>query len=610
MPKVFSVPVSKIDIEEINNGDFLKLKLYAISDTVNRNGSEFLREGFEESIPTIYNKPILAYFNKSMGDTEEHNSRVDIDQYGDVFYDYDYDGAEKPVGVIPESAEIYVEQIDGKNWVVINSAYVWVEYNKRLIDVIKRQITKKVSVEIEAVDSWEEDGVEKIRVWKFLGITILGKDKYGNAIEEGIEGAHLVLDGYENSNTFNSYKSKFRFAISSDKATYSSEILERYGVTSDSSSETFARQDEYGTGKPIKVDKSKGAVSNDSWGDVDKTSLRNTVLEARNYKTLVKSVYLDVQEGWEESPSEKLKYPVMQYKNGKFVYNAGGLLSAQQYGEKYDESIAKKALTIRKRLGLVKSEKEEKMKKFIEAAKISGFAYLGLYNGKLAFAQECDCDKEEMAEDKSELCLFEVDKELAENYAEGDEFAWDELTGRSVDLTTRDDGDKTDYADDEDKDDEEADDKAEDTSDEHDEDEADDEDDKDDDEGKEELRKKVEALEKEKCEMAQRCEAAEKELEEIRMAQFKEDTDAILADENEDMDEKTHEELVKMRDEGKFACVEDFAKEVAYRKYLASKEEKKEMSKKEQKLSFGLSNNKTEPSASKKNVLIDKLAKI
>lgn len=595
MPKVFSMPVSKIDVEEINNGDFLKLKLYAISDTVNRNGSEFLRDGFEESIPTIYNKPILAYFNKKIGDAEEHNSRMDIDQYGDTFYDYDYDGAEKPVGVIPESADIYIEAVDGKNWVVINSAYVWVEYNKRLIEVIKRQITKKVSVEIEAIDSWEEDGIEKIRVWKFLGITILGKDKYGNPIEEGIEGAKLVLDGYENSNTFNTYKSKFRFAISGNKDTYSSDILEKYGVTSSGEKNMFSKQDKYGTGKPISVDKSKEAVSNDSWGDVDKTSLRNTVLEAKNYKTLVKSVYLDVQDGWEESPSEKLKYPVMQYKNGKFVYNAGGLLSAQQYGEKYDESVAKKALTIRKRLGLVKSEKEEKMKKFIEAAKISGFAYLGLYNGKLAFAQECDCDKEEMAEDKSELCLFEVDKELAENYSEGEEFAWDEITGRSVDLTTRDDGNKTDYAEDD-----------EDESDKHD----DDDDDKDDDEEKEELKKKVESLEKEKCEMAQRCEAAEKELEEIRMAQFKEDTDAILADENEDMDEKTHEELVKMRDEGKFACVEDFAKEVAYRKYLASKEEKKEMSKKEQKLSFGLSNNKTEPSTSKKNVLIDKLAKI
>lgn len=600
MPKVFSMPVSKIDIEEINNGDFLKLKLYAISDTVNRNGSEFLREGFEESIPTIYNKPILAYFNKKMDDAEEHNSRVDVDRYGDVFYDYDYDGAEKPVGVIPESAEIYVEQLDGKNWVVINSAYIWTEYNKRLIDVIKRQITKKVSVEIESVDSWEENGVEKIRIWKFLGITILGKDKFGNPIEEGIEGAKLVLDGYENSNTFNSYKSRFSFAMSSNKDSYYSEILEKYGVMSKVENTVFAKQDEYGTGKPISVDKSKEAVSNDSWGDVDKTTLRDTVLKARNYKTLVKSVYLDVQDGWENSPSEKLKYPVMQYKDGKFVYNAGGLLSAQQYGEKYDESIAKKALTIRKRLGLVKSEKEEKMKKFIEAAKISGFAYLGLYNGKLAFAQECDCDKEEMAEDKSELCLFEVDKELAENYAEGDEFAWDEITGRSVDLTTRDDGDHNDYSDDGDDDD---DDKKSDG------DEGSDDGDDDDDE-KEELKKKVEALEKEKCEMAQRCEAAEKELDEIRMAQFKEDTDAILADENEDMDEKTHEELVKMRDEGKFSCVEDFAKEVAYRKYLASKEEKKEMSKKEQKLSFGLSNNKTEPSVSKKNILIDKLAKI
>lgn len=576
MPKVFSVPVERIDIEEINNGDFLKLKLYAISDTVNRNNSEFLREGFEESIPTIYNKPILAYFNKNLNDTEEHNSRLDIDKYGNEFYDYDYDGAEKPVGVIPESSVITIEEVEGKNWVVINPAYIWTEYNKRLTEVIKSQLSKKVSVEVEPVDFWvdEESGIEKIRTWKFLGITILGKDKYGRAIEEGIEGAKLVLEDYAKSSKFNSYKSKFQFALSGKKEEYSSSILEKYGVTvsmEDKSKMDFIKKDEYGTGKPISVLKSKEAVSNDSWGDVDKTALRDTVLKARNYKTLVKSVYLDVQDGWEDAPSEKLKYPVMQYKNGKFVYNAGGLLSAQQYGEKYDESVAKKALTIRKRLGLVKSEKEEKMKKFIEAAKISGFAYLGLYEGKLAFAQECDCDKEEMAEEKKELSLFEVDKEVAEKYVEGEEFAWDEITGRSIDLTTRDDGDKHTY--------------------------------------KEEMAKRIEALEAEKCEMEKRCEAAENELKDIRMKQFKEDTDAILSDEDADMDEKTHEELVKMRDEGKFSSVEEFAKEVAYKKYLAEKEGKKEMSKKDTKLSFGL-NKKTEPSVSKKNDLLDKLAKI
>lgn len=604
MPKVFSVPVERIDIEEINNGDFLKLKLYAISDTVNRNNSEFLREGFEESIPTIYNKPILAYFNKNLNDTEEHNSRLDIDKYGNEFYDYDYDGAEKPVGVIPESSVITIEEVEGKNWVVINPAYIWTEYNKRLTEVIKSQLSKKVSVEVEPVDFWvdEESGVEKIRTWKFLGITILGKDRYGRAIEEGIEGAKLVLEDYAKSSKFNSYKSKFQFALSGKKEEYSSSILEKYGVTvsaEDKSKMDFIKKDEYGTGKPISVLKSKEAVSNDSWGGVDKTALRDTVLKARNYKTLVKSVYLDVQDGWEDAPSEKLKYPVMQYKNGKFVYNAGGLLSAQQYGEKYDESIAKKALTIRKRLGLVKSEKEEKMKKFIEAAKISGFAYLGLYEGKLAFAQECDCDKEEMAEEKKELSLFEVDKEVAEKYVEGEEFAWDEITGRSIDLTTRDDGDKHTYEDDEDEDDKEDDEEDKD---------GDDGDDKEDAE-KEEMAKRIEALEAEKCEMEKRCEAAENELKDIRMKQFKEDTDAILSDEDADMDEKTHEELVKMRDEGKFSSVEEFAKEVAYKKYLAEKEEKKEMSKKDTKLSFGL-NKKTEPSVSKKNDLLDKLAKI
>lgn len=198
------------------------------------------------------------------------------------------------------------------------------------------------------------------------------------------------------------------------------------------------------------------------------------------------------------------------------------------------------------------------MKKFIEAAKISGFAYLGLYEGKLAFAQECDCDKEEMAEEKKELSLFEVDKEVAEKYVEGEEFAWDEITGRSIDLTTRDDGDKHTYEDDEDEDDKEDDD-------------GDDKEDAD----KEEMAKRIEALEAEKCEMEKRCEAAENELKDIRMKQFKEDTDAILSDEDADMDEKTHEELVKMRDEGKFSSVEEFAKEVAYKKYLAEKKERK-----------------------------------
>ena len=63
MRKVFSIDIDKISVEEENDGDFLRLKLYAISDKPNRNGSEFVRESFESGISTIYNKPILAYIS-------------------------------------------------------------------------------------------------------------------------------------------------------------------------------------------------------------------------------------------------------------------------------------------------------------------------------------------------------------------------------------------------------------------------------------------------------------------------------------------------------------------------------------------------------------------
>ena len=90
LKKTFSIPATDIDVKEIENGDFLQLKIYAISTKTNRNKSEFLEESFEDGIKTIYNKPILAYFNKSMNDTEEHNSKVSLDENGELFYDYDF----------------------------------------------------------------------------------------------------------------------------------------------------------------------------------------------------------------------------------------------------------------------------------------------------------------------------------------------------------------------------------------------------------------------------------------------------------------------------------------------------------------------------------------
>ena len=78
-------------------------------------------------------------------------------------------------------------------------------------------------------------------------------------------------------------------------------------------STVFAKK-EYGTGETIKVNKSKDSMSDSSWGSVNKTELRKKVLEAKNYKSLVKDVYALVEDGWEDAPSSKLKYPIMEIK--------------------------------------------------------------------------------------------------------------------------------------------------------------------------------------------------------------------------------------------------------------------------------------------------------
>lgn len=121
----------------------------------------------------------------------------------------------------------------------------------------------------------------------------------------------------------------------------------------------FAKE-EYGTGDTIKVDKSPEAVSDKAWGDVDKTELRHKVLTAKNYKTLVHDVYAEVEEGWEESPSTKLKYPIMLIEGDTAVYARYGLASALGYAKaENNTSVVNKVEKLYKTIKI--EEKEEKM---------------------------------------------------------------------------------------------------------------------------------------------------------------------------------------------------------------------------------------------------------
>lgn len=138
-------------------------------------------------------------------------------------------------------------------------------------------------------------------------------------------------------------------------------------------------------GKTYKIDKSKESMSTKPWGDVDKTELRNKIMEASNKEVLVKACYMLVEDGWEEAPSEHLKYPVMCFEGDKLVYNRYGLSSALAYAKQENEkSVINKIEAIYKKLDLDEDSKrkEEKDMSEIEFSAVNiGDLWGRLYTG-------------------------------------------------------------------------------------------------------------------------------------------------------------------------------------------------------------------------------------
>lgn len=129
---------------------------------------------------------------------------------------------------------------------------------------------------------------------------------------------------------------------------------------------TFAKEN-YGTKEDIEVDESKESMSYKDWAAVNKSELRKTALEAKNYKSLIKDIYALVEDGWEDAPSEKLKYPIMEIKEGKAIYNRYGLASALAYAKVEGETaVINKIESLYKKLDINEKNGGEKEMENIE----------------------------------------------------------------------------------------------------------------------------------------------------------------------------------------------------------------------------------------------------
>ena len=303
------------DIPQEEDKEFSIIRIQGLSDGYNSHGLQISEDVLKKCAPTVLGKFIVAKIDSSW------SGSIDAS---------DHDPTETIVGVIPQNAEIKFVENESHNgifWQV--DGVISKLYSNGMIDIFRRDGKKDVSVEFTCTYSDEDEQV--VDSYNICGITILG-----SGINPSCKGANAEII------KFSEKKAEEFYHKNNNSANELKRFAEERKLKLADKKETYVSNP---------VDTSKESVDMGDWnGDKAKTDL----LKEKNFDSIGKKVCLDFQSG--ERTKENCKYPVMNLKNGKWVYNAEGLSSARAYGEQHDETIANKAITIQKKLGLYKDE--------------------------------------------------------------------------------------------------------------------------------------------------------------------------------------------------------------------------------------------------------------
>ena len=307
-----------------NDPELAIAKSLFLSTRPNSHGFIISDEVLKKYAPTILGKFLIGNLNIFETDVMSHEKDPDIFGYIPLEQEIEFVRAED--GYL----DAYVN-------IVVSKIYATKVYNLFLNDNFRN-----VSVEMRVM--YENDETKEVSEFNIAGLTVLG-----TLVSPSVPNAHMEM---------------IRF---------SAEQADEYYKTAFNEIQQMVRLAEIG--KRYKVDKSEKAMSNDDWSNVDKTNLRNKILEAQNKTTLVKSVYLKVEDNWEDAPSERLKYPVMQLKGNTFVYNRNALANAKARATQQNETeVLRKLNAIYNKLNLKeetenKQQTEDKMAKLEEKEK-------------------------------------------------------------------------------------------------------------------------------------------------------------------------------------------------------------------------------------------------
>ena len=171
------IPCSFTIDNAFKDANLIPVKLRLLHENVNRNKSSIEFSVMDKAKDSLKNKPILAYIKRTEDgevDFDEHNIEIELKQNEEGEYYLKKTYKEFPVGIIPESTEIFYEAIDGKMYMGC-TGYIHKDYSNETIELLEETDGKCVSIEIEVRDgvSNTETGIYEIKDFVFKGVTIL-----------------------------------------------------------------------------------------------------------------------------------------------------------------------------------------------------------------------------------------------------------------------------------------------------------------------------------------------------------------------------------------------------------------------------------------------------
>ena len=160
------------DLHSINSS-FDKGILRICYPGANRNKTYFSKETLERSIPTMYNCPVVAHYYREDGTLGGH----DIE----VITDYDNEltlvNLTQPVGVVPEGARVYFEEVEEDNGerheYLCAEVILW--KRQEAYKAIKENGVTSQSMEISVKSGYDNGDVYVVNDFEFTAFALLGE---------------------------------------------------------------------------------------------------------------------------------------------------------------------------------------------------------------------------------------------------------------------------------------------------------------------------------------------------------------------------------------------------------------------------------------------------